>query len=101
MISLKRNGKKELVPATGVTSQKWRIYSSNQNKDFVVSRSRFDEYMDCPRCFYLKTNKGLMSPSTPGWTLNTLTDTLLKKTLILGCPFIIWASFIWKKNNLN
>ena len=79
MISLKRNGKKELVPATGVTSQKWRIYSSNQNKDFVVSRSRFDEYMDCPRCFYLKTNKGLMSPSTPGWTLNTLTDTLLKK----------------------
>ena len=79
MISLKRNGKKELVPATGVTSQKWRIYSSNQNKDFIISRSRFDEYMDCPRCFYLKTNKGLMSPSTPGWTLNTLTDTLLKK----------------------
>ena len=35
MISLKRNGKKELVPATGVTSQKWRIYSSNQNKDFI------------------------------------------------------------------
>ena len=79
MISLKRNGKKELVPATGVTSQKWRIYSINQNKDFIISRSRFDEYMDCPRCFYLKTNKGLMSPSTPGWTLNTLTDTLLKK----------------------
>jgi len=79
MISLKRNGKKELVPATGVTSQKWRIYSPNQNKDFVVSRSRFDEFMSCCRCFYLKTNKGLMSPSTPGWTLNTLTDTLLKK----------------------
>ena len=79
MISLKRNGKKELVPATGVTSQKWRIYSSNQNKDFIISRSRFDEFMSCCRCFYLKTNKGLMSPSTPGWTLNTLTDTLLKK----------------------
>lgn len=79
MISLKRNGKKELVPATGVTSQKWRIYSINQNKDFIISRSRFDEFMSCCRCFYLKTNKGLMSPSTPGWTLNTLTDTLLKK----------------------
>ena len=80
MISLKRNNKtKELVPATGITSQKWRIYSPNQNKDFVVSRSRFDEFMSCCRCFYLKTNKGLMSPSTPGWTLNTLTDTLLKK----------------------
>ena len=80
MISLKRNSKtKELVPATGVTSQKWRIYSINQNKDFIISRSRFDEFMSCCRCFYLKTNKGLMSPSTPGWTLNTLTDTLLKK----------------------
>ena len=79
MISLKRNSKKELVKATGITTQKWRIYSPNQNKDFILSRSRFDEFMDCPRCFYLKTNKGFMSPSTPGWTLNTLTDTLLKK----------------------
>ena len=80
MISLKRNSKtKELVKATGITSQKWRIYSPNQNKDFILSRSRFDAFMDCPRCFYLKTNKGFMSPSTPGWTLNTLTDTLLKK----------------------
>ncbi len=80
MISLKRNSKtKELVSATGVTSQKFRIYSPNQNKDYKLSRSRFDEFMSCPRCFYLKVNKGFMSPSTPGWTLNTLTDTLLKK----------------------
>ena len=50
-----------------------------ENKDFKLSRSRFDEFMSCPRCFYLKVNKGFMSPSTPGWTLNTLTDTLLKK----------------------
>ncbi len=80
MISLKRNNKTgELVSANGVTSQKWRIYSPNQNKDFQLSRSRFDDFMTCPRCFYLKVNKGFMSPSTPGWTLNTLTDTLLKK----------------------
>ena len=80
MISLKRNKKTgELVEATGVTSQKWRMYQPNQNKDFTVSRSRFDSYMTCHRCFYLKTNRGLMEPSTPGWTLNTLTDTLLKK----------------------
>ena len=80
MISLKRNKKTgELVEATGITSQKWRIYQPNQNKDFVLSRSRFDAYKTCPRCFYLKSNRGLMKPSTPGWTLNTLTDTLLKK----------------------
>ena len=37
MISLKRNKKTgEFVEATGVTSQKWRIYQPNQNKDFVL-----------------------------------------------------------------
>ena len=29
--------------------------------------------------FLSKTNRGFIEPSTPGWTLNTLTDTLLKK----------------------
>ena len=79
MISLKRKKNTgELVKATGVTDA-WRMYKPNQNKDFKISRSRFDDFMTCPRCFYLKVNKGFMSPSTPGWTLNTLTDTLLKK----------------------
>ena len=45
MISLKRNRKTgELVEATGVTSQKWRMYQPNQNKDFTLSRSRNDWY---------------------------------------------------------
>ena len=81
MISLKRNKNGELVNATGVLpkNHKWRIYSPNQSKDFSVSRSRFDDYISCQRCFFLKTNRGFVSPSTPGWTLNTLTDTLLKK----------------------
>ena len=55
MISLKRNRKTgDLVEATGVTSQPWRIYQPNQNKDFIISRIRFDNYMTCHRCFYLK-----------------------------------------------
>ena len=80
MISLKRKQKTgELVKATGVTEQEWRIYKPNQTDDYPISRSRFDDFINCKRCFYLKVNKGFMSPSTPGWTLNTLTDTLLKK----------------------
>ena len=79
MISLKRKQKTgELVKATGVTDE-WRMYKPNQADDHKISRSRFDDFMTCKRCFYLKVNKGFMSPSTPGWTLNTLTDTLLKK----------------------
>ena len=79
MISLKRNSKGEFVEATGLNSKAYLIYKPNQKEDFKISRSRFEDFKKCPRCFYLKTNKGLMSPSTPGWTLNTLTDTLLKK----------------------
>ena len=84
MISLKskkntKTGKRELVEATGLNSQQWRIYKPNQNKDFNISRSRFEAFKKCQRCFYLKTNKGFMEPGTPPWNLNTLTDTLLKK----------------------
>lgn len=101
MISLKRNKKTgDLVEATGVTSQKWRIYQPHQNKDFTLSRSRFDSYMSCKRCFYLKTNRGLMEPSTPGWTLNTLTDTLLKKEFDL-CRSQKKPHRIMLENNLS
>ena len=101
MISLKRNKKTgELVEATGITSQKWRIYKPNQSKDFILSRSRFDDFKSCPRCFYLKTNRGLMEPSTPGWTLNTLTDTLLKKEFDV-CRAQKKPHRIMISNNLN
>jgi len=101
MISLKRNSKtKELVTATGITSQNWRIYKPNQEKDFPLSRSRFDAFKNCPRCFYLKSNRGLMEPSTPGWTLNTLTDTLLKKEFD-KCRSLQKPHRIMIKNNLN
>lgn len=79
MISLKRNKKTgELEKATGLISQNWRKYVPNQNKDHQISRSRFDDFMSCPKCFYLQNIKGLVPSSTPPWRLNSLTDTLLK-----------------------
>jgi len=79
MISLKRNSKKELVPATGLRTRSTSIYSSNQSETFKISRSKFNDFLTCPRCFYLDRVKGLVSPSMPGWTLNETTDLLLKK----------------------
>ena len=79
MIDLKRNTKGELVPATGLNSQSWRIYKPNQEKDFTISRSRFEEFKKCPRCFYLKLVRGFQEPGIPKFKLNELTDTLLKK----------------------
>ena len=78
-MSLKRNSRKELVPATGLRTRSSSVYSPNQKEDFKISRSKFNDFLTCQRCFYLDRVKGLVSPSTPGWTLNETTDLLLKK----------------------
>ena len=79
MISLKRNSKGELVDATGLRSRSSSIYIPHQAVVFRISRSKFTDFLNCRRCFYLDRVKGLVSPSTPGWTLNETTDLLLKK----------------------
>ena len=79
MISLKRNSKGEFVEATGLRTRSSSIYVPNQPKPFRVSRSKFNHFLMCQRCFYLDRVKGIISPSLPGWTLNETTDILLKK----------------------
>lgn len=79
LISLKRNTRGELVEATGVRSTSASIYAPNQQEVFKISRSKFSDFLACKRCFYMDRVKGLVSPSTPGWTLNETTDRLLKK----------------------
>ena len=79
MIDLKRNSKKELVPATGMRSRASSIYKPNQDTDFKISRGKFSDFLTCKRCFYLDRVRGLEPPGTPGWSLNETTDLLLKK----------------------
>ena len=79
MIDLKRNSKKQLVPAKGTRSRKSSIYQPNQNDDFKISRGKFSNFLTCPKCFYMDRVIGLEAPGTPGWTLNETTDVLLKK----------------------
>ncbi len=79
MIDLKRNSKKELVPATGKRTRSSSIYKPNQDEDFKISRGKFSDFLTCPRCFYMDRVIGLDAPGTPGWTLNETTDILLKK----------------------
>ena len=79
MASLKKNSKGELTIAKGIRSRKSSIYSPGQNEVFKISRSKFSNFVDCKRCFYLDRVKGLQSPSMPGWSLNTTVDELLKK----------------------
>ena len=79
MISIKRNSKGEIVQAKGVRSKQSSKYVSNQSETFRISRSKFNDFLNCKRCFYLDRVHGLISPSQPGWTLNETTDLLLKK----------------------
>ena len=79
MISLKRNSKGELIPATGKRSKEQSSYKPNQAADFRVSRSKFSDFLTCARCFYMDRVLGLAEPGMPGWALNSATDELLKR----------------------
>ena len=52
MINLKRNSKLELVEAKGIRNRSSSIYNPNQPDDFKISRSKFNDFLTCRRCFY-------------------------------------------------
>ena len=79
MVSIKRNSKGEFAEAKGLRTRKNSIYIPAQKKAFKISRSKFSNFMECERCFYLDRVKGLKEPGMPGWSLNTTVDDLLKK----------------------
>jgi hypothetical protein len=68
--------KKEVAP---LRTRKGSIYEKSSNEAFKISRSKFSNFLDCKRCFYLERVKGLKDPSMPGWSLNSAVDELLKK----------------------
>ena len=79
MIDLKRNSKGELVAAKGYRVRSNTIYKPGQKDDFKISRSKFEDFLKCNRCFYLDRVKGLDRPQGPPFKLNEATDTLFKK----------------------
>ena len=46
---------------------------------YELSRSRVENFIKCPACFYLQQVKGVRFPSIPGFNLNEATDVLLKR----------------------
>lgn len=55
------------------------IYSPDSGAPFKLSRSKIEDFVRCPRCFYLDRRLGVGQPSIPGYTLNVAVDELLKK----------------------
>ena len=48
-------------------------------KQWKLSRSKIDLFMNCPRCFYIDNKLGIKRPPGYPFNLNTAVDTLLKK----------------------
>ncbi len=54
-------------------------YNRENNSPYELSRSRIENYIKCPACFYLQQVNGVIFPSFPGFNLNEATDVLLKR----------------------
>ena len=85
MIDLEKEGihkrgkrKDEEKVALGIKDEISFSKYGNQD-DIWLSRSAFDDFKKCKRCFYLIRKKGFISPGTPQFTMNSTTDKLLKK----------------------
>ncbi|MAJ23638.1 MAG: hypothetical protein CBC24_07760 [Candidatus Pelagibacter sp. TMED64] len=81
-------------------TRKNSIYERGTSSVFRISRSKFSNFLECKRCFYLDRVKGLKDPSMPGWALNSAVDSLLKKEFDEFRKKQKIHPFI-KQNNLN
>ncbi len=55
------------------------LFNPNATAPYRLSRSRLENFLNCPRCFYLDRRLGIEFPPTPAFTLNSAVDHLLKK----------------------
>jgi len=55
------------------------LYDPKSKEPFRLSRSKIEDFLKCPRCFYLDRRLGISKPSIPGFSLNNAVDELLKK----------------------
>ena len=55
------------------------IYKFGHESPYELSRTRIENFIKCPACFFLEQVKGIKFPSMPGFNINEATDVLLKK----------------------
>ncbi|KKS95144.1 MAG: hypothetical protein UV73_C0022G0008 [Candidatus Gottesmanbacteria bacterium GW2011_GWA2_43_14] len=55
------------------------LYNPGSVELYRLSRSRIDNFINCPRCFYLDRRLGIAQPPGFPFSLNSAVDKLLKK----------------------
>ena len=58
---------------------KKKPYEQYQEEVFAISRSKIENFVQCPRCFVLDRRHKVAVPSGPSFTINSAVDSLLKK----------------------
>ena len=54
-------------------------FDINRQEPYELSRSRIENFIKCPACFYMQQVEKVEFPSIPGFNINEATDVLLKK----------------------
>jgi len=65
-------GKLEAMPAA-------KLFDPRSDQPFLLSRSKVELFLDCPRCFYLDRRLGVGRPAGFPFNLNSAVDELLKR----------------------
>lgn len=60
------------------TRERTQPYQPGQTEPFKLSRSKIEDFIRCPRCFWLDKRLKIAKPSTPPFLINSAIDTLLK-----------------------
>lgn len=55
------------------------IFNPNSSEPFKLSRSKIEDFLRCPRCFYLDRRLGVGKPAQLPFNLNSAVDHLFKK----------------------
>ena len=59
--------------------RKKNFYKPEDSKPFKLSRSKLEDFVKCPRCFYIDRRLGVGQVQGPPFNINTAIDHLLKK----------------------
>ena len=60
-------------------TRKRNLYDPSSDEFYRLSRTKLEDFLRCPRCFYLDRRLGVSRPSGPPFTLNSAVDELLKR----------------------
>jgi CRISPR/Cas system-associated exonuclease Cas4 (RecB family) len=59
--------------------RKRNLFQPGADVPFSLSRSKLDNFLNCPRCFYIDRRLGVSPPNGPPFNINIAVDLLLKR----------------------